>query len=101
MDKKIDDLAAILAEALNGIVENTLWAYETEVYKIINNKSQDIHTIERALDALCEAAFDERILLLFRRLCKYYYSIDPIATAEHVQMYREMWDSESLDRKTE
>jgi hypothetical protein len=38
--------------------------------------------------------FGTEALLLYRKLCRHYYAIDPSATAEYVQAYREMWDSE-------
>ena len=31
---------------------------------------------------------------LFKRLCRYYYTLDPAATADYVHSYRGMWDSE-------
>ena len=68
---------------------------------IINSNSSDKNTIEHTLDALCEVAFDNEVLLLFKKLCRYYYNIDPVATAEQIQFYREMWDNEEEDNSDE
>jgi len=35
------------------------------------------------------------VLIVFKKLCRYYYNIDPQATAEQVQFYRELWDNEN------
>ena len=36
--------------------------------------------------------FDERMLYLYRKLCRYYYHIDAEATVGYVNAYRDMWD---------
>ena len=36
----------------------------------------------------------EPALVLFKKLCRHYFDIDPAATADYVRFYREMWDSE-------
>ena len=52
----------------------------------------DKNAIEHILDALLEVAFDDEILLLLKKMCRYYYGIDPAATIEYINFYREMWD---------
>ena len=37
-----------------------------------------------------------RMLLLYKRLCRHYFDIDPRATAFYIDAYRKMWDEESL-----
>ena len=39
--------------------------------------------------------YDEKILLLYKKLCRYYWDIDPYATAFYINLYREMWDNEN------
>jgi len=70
-----------------------------EVERIIKTKDQDKNTIEHTLDALLEVAFDDNILLLLKKLCRYYYTIDPQATAECIFCYRDMWDSDDVEEK--
>ena len=38
-------------------------------------------------------------LALFKTLCRYYWDIDPSATAAYVHAYREMWDPEEPSTK--
>lgn len=63
-----------------------------EVGAIIQSGEQDTQRIEHQLDHMLGFCCDPDMLLVFKRLCRYYYDIDPVATAEYVNAYREMWD---------
>ena len=63
-----------------------------EVDAIIQSGEQDTQRIEHQLDHLLDLCCDPDMLLVFKRLCRYYYGIDPVAAARYVQAYREMWD---------
>lgn len=43
------------------------------------------------LDDLLSFCFDEKILKMFKKLLRYYYSIDREATASYVNAYREIY----------
>jgi len=43
---------------------------------------------------LLEHACNEEVLLLYKKLCRYYWDINPQATVDYVNYYREMWDNE-------
>ena len=93
MDKELYELAKSLVDLQKIAVKQTLDYWKPEAENIIVCKSKDIDRIEHTLDALCEVAFDEEVLKVFKSLCRYYYYIDPIATVEHVNFYRKLWDS--------
>jgi hypothetical protein len=63
---------------------------------IINNliqiNSRNITEIEKVLDELLDFTTDKNILKLFKNLCRYYYSIDPVTASEYVFIYKKMWD---------
>jgi len=63
-----------------------------EVDAIIQSGASDAQRIERQLDHMLGLCCDPDMLVVFKRLCRYYFDIDPVAVAEHVQAYREMWD---------
>ena len=67
-----------------------------EVDRVILHHIEERQHIEHLLDLLLDSAFDEGILMLFKRLCRYYYFIDPQSTVLYKKSYREMWDAESL-----
>jgi hypothetical protein len=39
------------------------------------------------------------MLLLYKKLCRYYWKINPQATADYINYYREMWDNDSFENK--
>ncbi len=90
----INELGKAIIALQKEDVNQTLLYWKPKAEQIINNKSQDINEIEHTLDALCEVAFDDEVLALFKRLCRYYYDIDPQATAKQIRFYREMWDND-------
>jgi hypothetical protein len=61
---------------------------------IIDSNCREKRRIERTLDGMLDFCFDKNMLELFRKLCRYYYAINPKVTAEYVLAYRDMWDSE-------
>ena len=64
-----------------------------EVDAIIQRGERDSQRIEHQLDHMLGFCCDPEMLLVFKRLCRYYDGIDPVATAEHIHAYREMWDT--------
>ena len=95
LDQTVDNIGALAAE-IAGLHKQAIAIYEPEVETIIRNNIREVPRIERTLDGLLDFADDDEGLLLYRRLCRHYWDIAPAATAEYVQSYREMWDTESL-----
>ena len=83
-----------LAEQIAVLQEQAKREYQPIVNDIIRSGCRDAHKIEQTLDGLVSFAGSDTCLPLFRRLCRYYWGIDPVAAASHVLTYREMWDSE-------
>ena len=84
-----------LAERLRGIQELGITQYTPIVEAILRTRSRDVAHIEHTLDHLLDFACHPAGLLLFRRLCRHYWDIDPAATAVYVNIYRKMWDGEN------
>jgi hypothetical protein len=63
-----------------------------EVDAIIQSGERDTQRIEHQLDHMLSLCCDPDMLLVFKRLCRYYDGIDSAAAAGYVQAYREMWD---------
>ena len=83
-----------LVESLNSLNQQAVREYAPVVDSIIRTRSRDVRYIERTLDGLLGFCGYDPALQLYRRLCRYYYDIDPAATVGYVNAYREMWDSE-------
>lgn len=73
--------------------------YAIEVEDVIETKSRDIRHIEHLLDGMLGFCCDPAMLVLYKKLCRYYYKIDPAATVSYVQFYREMWDGDKVGLK--
>ena len=100
MDTK-DKNFSELTNNIRGIVQElqTIYSqaeihYTSAVYSVIQRQSKDAKEIELLLDYMLDFADNEKILASYRKLCRYYYSINPQATAEYIQSYKEMYDAD-------
>ena len=84
----------IIAEQIAALNEQAYFIYAPLVDNLINSKTKNQKKIEHLLEGLLDFCGNEKILLLYRRLCKYYFKINPQATVDYVNIYREIWDSE-------
>ena len=96
-----DDLNGFkeLAESIQKNTQEAFEIYEVQVDRIYRNKVKDEKEIEQILDHLVSYCFDDKMLLLYKKLCRYFYEINPRATFEHINIYREMWDEESEEEE--
>lgn len=95
-DSHAEELAG-LVERLQGLHRQAVDAFTPEVESILQTGCQDIDHIEHTLDALLSCCWHEDILALYRRLCRHYWAIDPLAAAGYVEAYRETWGDEDED----
>ena len=84
-----------IAEATKVIFQRAELAYTPLVNALIQSKSKDSWEIEHLLDGLLDFACYDRMLLLFKKLCRYYYSIDPEAALSYAEICLEMWGDEN------
>ncbi|MBE9581516.1 MAG: hypothetical protein IMF18_07850 [Proteobacteria bacterium] len=66
--------------------------YSFEVETLLRDQCRDPPRIECLLDGMLDFCFDDGMLHLYKNLCRYYFKMDPVATASYVYAYREMWD---------
>ena len=88
-----------IAEASNQIYQMAEQAFIPKVDTIIQTHCTDFRTIDKLLDDLLSFACDDRILILFKRLCRYYYPINPEITAYYDDAYRRMWDDNESENE--
>jgi hypothetical protein len=93
MDDLVQKIGAIY-EKTKGLAQQAVKQYSVEVESIIRERSQDAKRIEWCLSYMLDFCFDDKMLLLYKKLCRYYYYIDPKATVSYVYAYREMWDEQ-------
>jgi hypothetical protein len=83
-----------IAESLQSLNQQAVREYTPVVESILRSQSRDTSHIEHTLDGLLSFCGYEPALVLFKKLCRHYWEMDPVATAAHINAYRDMWDSE-------
>lgn len=84
-----------LATRLNELHQQSAQACAPIVGHLIRTGTRDCQRIEHMLDRLLDCACHPDGLQLFKSLCRYYYGINPTATANYVGYYRQMWDDDT------
>jgi hypothetical protein len=83
-----------IAKEVGLLQERAVREYRPVVEGILRRGCRDARQIERTLDGLLDFCAYEPALVLYKRLCRHYWELDPVATAFYINAYREMWDSE-------
>jgi len=76
----------------DALAKQALVIYQPIVEQFINENCQDSNRISYNLDFMLDFCFDAQMLKLYRKLCRHLYGINPLAAADYVNAYREMWD---------
>ena len=90
-----------LARMSSQLARQAVQQYGSDVEAILRDQSLDHRRIEHTLDGMLDFCFDPSMLILYKKLCRYYFKIDPEATASYVYFYREMWDEKEEERVRE
>ncbi len=85
-----------LARELQKLQAVAAAQYTPVVETLIAAGSRDSRQIEQTLDGLLDFCGHAPTLHIYRRLCRHYFDIDPVATAIYINAYREMWDSDEV-----
>ena len=83
-----------LASSIHAINQKAVREYTPIVEAILRSPIPDTHHIERTLDGLLDFCCYEPALHLYKKLCRYYFYINPNATVQYIEAYRELWDSD-------
>ena len=79
---------------VQSLAKDAVLLIEPQVNQVIRSRVTDSKQIEVLLDKLVDyAGMDQKGLILFKRLCRYYFYIDPESTAEYIDIYRDLYDS--------
>ncbi|MDP1861396.1 MAG: hypothetical protein Q8K82_22185 [Gemmatimonadaceae bacterium] len=91
-----DTLQAIdtLAARMRDLQRRAAQAYLPVVDDVLRTRSRDTQHIEHTLDGLLDFCGHEPVLRMYKNLCRHYWDIDPAATADYINAYRDYWDSD-------
>lgn len=88
-----------LAESIQQLGGQAVGIYTPMVESLIMSKSTDTRQIEHLLDYMLDFCYNDKMLLLYKKLCRYYYFIDQQGAFFYVNAYREMWDEDESNLK--
>ena len=86
-----------LAGGMRDLQQQAVRQYKPVVDDILHTRSRDTQHIEHTLDGLLDFCGHEPVLQLYKKLCRHYWDIDPAATADYINAYREYWDSDAKE----
>lgn len=86
-----------LADTMQNLQRQAAQQYKTVVDDILRTRSRDTQHIEHTLDGLLDFCGHEPVLQLYKQLCRHYWDIDPAATVDYINAYREYWDSDAQE----
>ncbi len=92
-DATMTDIVGIVS-SLRDLQLQTLRGLAPVVNDIIQDRCLDAQHIQRTLDAVFDCAGLPEGLLLYKKLCRYYYDIDPETTARYVYDYRDWYEND-------
>ena len=69
-----------LAVAQKQLARQAEQQYSYEVDYILRDQCRDSQHIERLLDGMLDFCFDDEMLRLYKKLCRYYFKINQMAT---------------------
>lgn len=84
-----------MIESIQPQIRQNLSLLTNQVDVLIKGRERDDDRIQRLLDSLLDyAGMCDEGLVLFKRLCRYYYDINPQVTADYIGIYRDLYGSE-------
>ncbi|MCL2383686.1 MAG: hypothetical protein FWC79_06115 [Oscillospiraceae bacterium] len=92
---KIDKELYSLVKKVVEIRDQKYDIVKNEVNYILKNKVKEDMRIQRTLDILFEFCEENEGLLLYKKLCKYYYDINQIVTIDYIRYYKEEYEDGS------
>lgn len=102
MESQTNELVAVIGElvvAQQQLARQAEKHYSFEVETILQDQCREPKRIECLLDGMLDFCFDDGMLRLYKKLCRYYFKINQRATVSYVNTYREMWDEKGVSMK--
>jgi hypothetical protein len=93
--KKIIETVRSFQPILKAAIKQTIKYYGSEVDRLIKSGEKNSFYIEQTLDNLLNFAYDQKVLLIFKKLCRYYYTFDQQGAIDYVKIYFDMWGEDN------
>lgn len=93
--RELEDKISKLAETLAGIQERAVIEYTPQVDDICSRKAKE-EEVDHLLTWMFDFVENERMLLLFKNVCRTYLYTYPEVVEFYIMEYRKEYDRESL-----
>lgn len=94
---KITNDIETIVNNINSLTKDNLKIFIPMVEDIISRNSKDVKEIETLLDILLDSCFNDEVLVLYKKLCRYYFYIDSEASKDYVRYYFEIYEEDNID----
>ena len=94
-DSEYEDFINEIGSRFKALNDMAVMEY-TPLVDDICSRTAPQNEVERLLDYLFDFAGNDKILLLYRRVCGHYFKIYPESIAYYIMEYRKEYDPESL-----
>jgi hypothetical protein len=81
MNELVQEIS-VQADKFGDLAQQALKQYSVEVESIVIERDKNSQRIEHCLDGMLGFCFDDRMLRIYKKLCRYYYDINPEATVQ-------------------
>ena len=81
-----------IAHEIKGLTKQAQINCSNEVEAIIKYRVKNKHRIEALLDLILDFCFDKEVHIIYKKLVKYYFTIDEEAAISYIYAYRELYD---------
>ena len=95
------ELHASIVAQIRGLAGSVMPEYEEFAEKVMSENITDINIIERKLDNMIEYCFDEKILILYKKILEKIYPQAPEVVEFHVNEYYEIYKTDDVDFELE
>ncbi len=94
-DREYKEFVKEIASHIRALNDMAVREY-TPLVDYICSRVASKNEVERILDYLFDFAGNDKILLLYRRVCRHYFQVYPESIAWYIMEYRKEYDRESL-----
>jgi hypothetical protein len=90
-DKDFFEAVSGLVEQITGLVDDNLPYYSAFTDDVLHNRVTDLVSRERQLDSMLSYCFDDRILLLYKKIIRKLFTQHPETVKCYVDAYYMMY----------
>lgn len=97
MGKEIDTTIKEIVNQMNDLGQEAYYEYLGPVEKLCDNENASENEVGLMLDYLFDFCGNDKVLGLYKKVCRTFYKKYPGCIAEYIMQYRMKYDTEPSD----